>query len=126
MRASRLAMGAVVIAASVVIPTIPAHSEATFSALAAADGVSTTVSDASVTAAAGKLTSIAESTTEAFEVVGVLRLGRVHAKATAVGHGDGPADVTSELEVGDATVAGQTVGITDAGIVGPAAAVLQQ
>ena len=40
-----------------------------------------------VTAAAGKLTSIAESTTEAFEVVGVLRLGRVHAKATAVGHG---------------------------------------
>ena len=41
-------MGAVVIAASVVIPTIPAHSEATFSALAAADGVSTTVSDPSV------------------------------------------------------------------------------
>jgi len=110
-----------------------AKSDATSSEAHAAGGGSgdtaqagLTRSDASVTATAGKLTSIAESTTEAFEVVGVLRLGRVHAKATAVGHGDGPADVTSELEVGDATVAGQTVGITDAGIIGPAAAVLHQ
>lgn len=76
------------------------------------------VSSATVATKGGVVTATAESTTEAFEIAGVLRIGRVHALATATGDGKR----SSELQFGDVTVAGQAVGITDQGLTTPGGA----
>lgn len=53
---------------------------------------------------------------EAVSLAGVLRLGRVHSEAHAVVGPDGKTALTSSLVVGDASVSGQGVQITDKGI----------
>jgi len=86
-----------------------------------------TATDAFVVAdPAGPVTSTAASTVEAFSAAaGTLRVGRVHSEATVVRGPGGEPKVTSGLEVAQVTVAGQTVGFGEGGLVfpgGPAAA----
>jgi hypothetical protein len=73
----------------------------------------------------GPVTSTAVSTVEAFSAGdGALRIGRVRSEATVVRDPDGEPKRHSALEVAQVTVAGQTVGFGEGGVVfpgGPAA-----
>lgn len=64
----------------------------------------------------GVISSTTMTDDEAVSLAGVLRLGRVHSEAHAVVGPDGKTALTSSLVVGDASVSGQGVRITDKGI----------
>jgi hypothetical protein len=67
--------------------------------------------------ARGAIASAAVTDAEAVNVAGeVLRLGRIHAEAHAVVGADGRTALSSALVVGNATVSGQAVQITDKGV----------
>lgn len=66
--------------------------------------------------AKGVIASTAVTDAEAVSLAGVLRLGRVHGEAHAVVGADGKTTLSSSLVVGDASVSGQGVEITDKGI----------
>lgn len=72
----------------------------------------------------GDLVADATTDTEAASfVAGTLRLGRVRSEAHAVIGKDGKPVLSSSLTAGQTTVAGQTVGVTDKGIVYPGGSV---
>jgi hypothetical protein len=92
---------------------------------AAAGGGQLTVGTARSAAASahdpktGGVTADAETTTEGVSIAGVLSISRVHSHAQMVSTPGKPAQRTSDTEVGDITVGGQQVGLTDKGLVLP-------
>jgi len=63
----------------------------------------------------GEAKAVGESTVESIDIQGVLRIGRVHARASATGPADGPAAIASEFQAEGVTIAGQAVALTDKG-----------
>lgn len=69
--------------------------------------------------ATGAVTSAASTTTESFVVAGVLRIGRVSSAARVVDTPDGEPQRESSLDVGEVTIAGQSVALTENGLALP-------
>lgn len=65
----------------------------------------------------GEVMSTATANAESFTVAGVFRIGRVFAMARVVDRPGGEPERTSELAVGQVTIAGQTVALTEEGFV---------
>lgn len=86
-----------------------------------ADGSSTGLTRAAATAgcnADGQVAATGDSDAEALAFGGgALRIGRVHTVARAVVGADGKTTLDAHLDVGQVTVAGQSVGINEKGIV---------
>lgn len=67
----------------------------------------------------GTVTSTATTRTEAFSVAGVFRIGRATSTAQVVDAPEGDPQRSSSLDVGEVTIAGQTVALTEQGLALP-------
>ena len=67
--------------------------------------------------ATGAVTADAESTLDGISIAGVLDIGRVHSRAHMVSTPGQPVARSFDTEVGDVSVGGQEVGVTDKGLV---------
>ena len=65
----------------------------------------------------GAVTADAETTVDSVSIAGVLSIGRVHSRAQMSASVGAPPTRSSDTEVGDVTVGGQQVGLTDKGLV---------
>ena len=82
-----------------------------------ATGLTHSTANALHDAQSGAVTADAESTVEGISISGVLSIGRVHSHAQMVSAPGKLVQRGSDTELGDVTVAGQEVGVTDKGLV---------
>lgn len=93
-------------------------SEATATAgLASAGGLAAATAVSRVNPSKGIATALAESDAQALAFNDVLRIGRVHSRATVTVGPDGRVTRSSDLSIADTTVNGQRVAITPNGVV---------
>lgn len=86
-------------------------------------GVSRSTASASESAGSGVVAASADTVSEALEFGGVLRIGRVHAQASATLAPGGQPQLTSRLELAQVTVNGITVGFDSKGLLLPGSTV---
>jgi hypothetical protein len=67
-------------------------------------------------AASGVVTAVSSNEAEAVEIAGLLRLGAVSSSASVTASPDGTRKRTADLHVGDVSILGQAVGLTDKGL----------